>query len=231
MNDRDIALVEQESKANPAFGRKLSSILRQPGGERDLSIWARKVIANQLNPRMYPETKGEWPVLRRQTTAIAESMPSIVEKLVERMPLSEKMAAVRAIADGDTPQLVMAGLGDLGQFEIIGSLIGAAAGAASSIYGARVTASAQKDIAKIQANAAMQSASAQVAIANAQAAITQAQAKQAEQLAVAASSSSPAGFLTQDIGGGVPGWAVPAGIAGLGLFAAIFFAFKKKGRR
>jgi hypothetical protein len=231
MNDRDIALIEQESKANPAFGRRLAAMLRQPGGEREVSLSARKAIANQLNPRMYPASKGEWAVLRRQTTAIAESMPAIIDKLVARMPLSEKMAAVRAIAEGETPRLVMAGLADLGQFEIIGSLISSVAGAASGIYGARITADAQKDIAKIQANAAMQSASAQVAIANAQAAISQAQAKQAEQLAVAASASSPAGFLTQDIGGGVPGWAVPAGIAGLGIFAAIFFAFKKKGRR
>jgi hypothetical protein len=227
MNDRDIALIEQESKANPAFGRRLAAMLRLPGGEKDVAIWAQKAIANQLNPSMYPETKGQWPVLRRQTNAIAESMPAVVDTLVERMPLSEKMAAVRAIAGGDRPQMVMAGLGDLGQFEIIGSLIGAAAGAASSIYGAKVTASAQKDIAKIQANAAMQSAQAQMSIANAQAAITQAQASQAQALAT----STPTGFLTQDIGGGVPVWAVPAGIAGLGLFAAIFFAFKKKGRR
>lgn len=228
MNDRDIALIEQESKANPAFGRRLASMLRQPGGEKDVALWAQKAIANQLNPALYPETKGQWPVLRRQTTAIAESMPSVVDRLVERMPFAEKMAAVRAIAEGDRPQLVMAGLSDLGQFEIIGSLIGAAAGAASSIYGAKVTASAQKDIAKIQANAAMQSAQAQMSIANAQAAITQAQAQQAQTLAT---SAAPAGFLTKDIGGGVPVWAVPAGIAGLGLFAAIFFSFKKKGRR
>lgn len=231
MNDRDIALIEEESKANPAFGRRIAATLRRPGGEREVSISARKAIANQLDPRMYPESRGEWPVLRRKATALAQALPDLVQAIVDRMPLSEKMAVVRAIADGGQPRMVIAGLDDLGQFEIIGSLISSVAGAASSIYGAKVTADAQKDIAKIQATSALQSAQASVAIQNAQAAIAAAQAKQAEQLATAATASSPTGFLTKDIGGGVPMWAVPAGLTALGVGFAVFFAVRKSKRR
>lgn len=230
MNDQDIALIAEESKANPAFGRRISSLLRQPGGERTVAISARKAIANQLDPKMYPETRGQWMVLRRKTMQVAAAMPAIVDQMVAKMPLSAKLEAVRAISRGEKPTMVLAGIGELGQFEILGSIIGSIAGAGASIYGSKVTSSAQKDIAKIQADAAIQSAQAQVAIANAQAAISQAQAQQLTQAANIATAQSPTGFLTADIGGGVPMWAIPAGLATLGIGAAIFFSFRRKRR-
>lgn len=225
MNDADLRQVQDEAKANPAFGRKLDSMLRQPGGEREVSISARKSIANQFNPSLYPESKGEWGVLRRRATALAESMPGIVQNIVDRMPLSEKMASVRTIAQGGEPRMVVAGIGELGQFEIIGSLIGAAAGAASNIYSASVTASAQKQIAQLQADTAMKSVQAQMAISNAAAAIQQAQAVQAAQQGPVAQAAS---FLTQNIGGGIPVWAVPAAVGVAGV--AIFFSTRRKRR-
>lgn len=230
MNRVDADLIAEEARSDPAFGQKLVSMLRQPGGERLLSISARKAMANAFNPKLYPETKGQWDVLRRRAHALAESMPGIVDKIVSKMPFSEKMDAVRAIAQGEQPRMVIAGMGELGQFEIIGSLISTVAGVGGSIYNAKVTASAQQDIAKIQANAAIQGAQAQMAVANAQAAIEQAKAAQLTQAAQIAQSTSPTGFLTKDIGGGVPLWAVPAGIATLGIGAAIFFSTRKKRR-
>lgn len=230
MNDQDIALIAEESKANPAFGRRISSAMRPPGGERLVALSARKAIVNQLNPAMYPETKGEWMVLRRKAMQVVAAMPGIIDQMVSKMPLSAKLEAVRAISRGEKPTMVLSGMGELGQFEILGSIIGSIAGAGSSIYGARVTSSAQRDIANIQANAAIQSAQAQVAIANAQAAISQAQAQQLTQAANIATAQSPAGFLTANVGGGVPLWAIPAGLATLGIGAAIFFSFRRKRR-
>lgn len=230
MNQVDADLISEEARSDPAFGQKIVSMLRQPGGERLLSISARKAMANQFNPKLYPESRGQWGVLRRRAVALAEAMPGMVDKIVAKMPLSEKMDAVRAIAQGEQPRMVVAGMGELGQFEIIGSLISTVAGVGGSIYNAKVTASAQQDIAKIQANAAIQGAQAQMAVANAQAAIEQAKAAQLTQAAQIAQSTSPTGFLTKDIGGGVPLWAVPAGIATLGIGAAVFFATRKKRR-
>jgi hypothetical protein len=228
MNDQDRQHIAAEAKASPAFGRKLDVMLRQPAGEKMAAISARKAIANQFNPTLYPESRGEWPILRREATKLAEAMPGIVQQIVEKMPFSEKMAAVRLIAQGDSPRMVVASMGDLGQFEIIGSIIGTIAGGAASIYSSSITASAQRDIAAMQADTAIKSAQAQMAIASAQAAIQQAQAVQMTQ---ATASSTPAGFLTQDIGAGIPMWALPAGAGILGIGAMIFFSSRGRRRR
>ncbi len=222
--------IQEELSESPSFRPKLEAMLRLPDAERAVVLSAKRAVANEFNPKLYPETRGEWAALRKRSVALAGALPEIVDGIVERMPFEAKMATVRAIAAGERPQLVLAGMGDLGQFEIIGSIISSVAGAASGIYGAKVTASAQKDIAKIQANAAMQSASAQIAMANAQSAIQQAQAQQMTAAAQQMTAASPAGFLTQNIGGGVPFWAVPAALSALGLGVLVYFKTRKKGR-
>ncbi len=239
--DLDQRLIAEEIDANPSFGKRIADTLHQPGGFRSVSLSAKKAIANEFDPSMFPESRGQWTKLRQRARELARSIPEIVEKEIDRLPLQTKMQMVRRIASGQHPTVMFGieGMGDLGQFEIIASLIGSVAGAASSIYGAKVTSSAQKDIAKIQADTAMKDLQAQMNIANAQQAINQA--KVAQQVAEAqkieaqtaqikattaqAEVGTVVGTLTKDIGAGVPLWVLPMALGVLGL--VLYFVFRK----
>jgi hypothetical protein len=221
--DIDQQLVLEEMRADPSFGKRIASMLRVPGGERLITLSAQKAIANEFDPKMYPATRGEWQNLRKRAVEMARALPEIVEKEIDRLPFETKMRWVHTIAAGGRPEIQVGvrGMGDLGQFEIIGSIVSAIAGAGGSIYSAKVTASAQKDIAQIQAQTAMKDIQAQTAIANAQQAIAKAQAVQA----TAAAKSTVAGALTADIGGGIPLWVLPMALGVVGL--VLYFVFRK----
>lgn len=241
MTDLDRRLIAEESDADPVFGQKIKRALAQPGGAHAVSLSAKKAIANEFNPRLYPESRGQWKKLRRRANDLVRSMPDIVEKEVARLPFQTKMEMVRRIARGEHPTIVVGyeGMGDLGQFEIIASLIGSAAGAASSIYGAKITAAAQTDIAKIQAQTAMKDLQTQIQLADAQKAITAAKLAQttaevqkieAQTAAIKAGTTAAevgtvAGTLTKDIGGGIPLWVLPMSLGVVGL--VLYFIFKK----
>ena len=207
--------IAEEIKANPPFGAWIKAMLRDPDGERLVALSAQKAVANEFNPRLYPETKGQWVTLRRRAVELARSLPDVIDRELERVPFAEKMRIVRAIAAGRRPsvEVSVAGLGDLGQFEIIGTIVSSIAGAASTVYTNRVTTSAQKDIAKIQATTAMKDLQAQISIADAQKAIANAQAAQG------------GGVLTKDIGGGIPLWVLPVALGAIGVI--LYFVFKR----
>lgn len=239
--DIDRRLISEEMEANPSFGKRLAATLRRPNGERLVALSAKKAIANEFDPTLFPESSGEWVRLRKHATELVKSIPGIVEREIDQLPFDTKMEMVRRIARGEHPTIMIGheGMGDLGQFEIIASLIGSVAGAASSIYGAKVTTSAQKDIAKIQAETAMKDLNTQMQIANAQQAINQAKVAQATaeaqkiqaQTAQIKATTAQAevgtlvGTLTKDIGGGVPLWVLPMALGVLGL--VLYFVYRK----
>ena len=206
--------IAEEIKANPPFGAWIKAMLRDPDGERLVALSAQKAVANEFNPRLYPETKGQWVTLRRRAVELARSLPDVIDRELERVPFAEKMRIVRAIAAGRRPsvEVSVAGLGDLGQFEIIGTIVSSIAGAASTVYTNRVTTSAQKDIAKIQATTAMKDLDTQIKLAEAQKAVAAAQAAQG-------------GVLTKDIGGGIPLWVLPVALGAIGVI--LYFVFKR----
>lgn len=238
----DRRLISEEIEANPSFGKKLAAVLPLPGGERAIALSAKKAIANEFDPTLYPESRGQWITLRKRAVQLARALPEIVETEIDNLPFATKMEMVRRIARGEqlTVDARIDGMGDLGQlFDVLGPLISSIAGAASSIYGAKVTASAQKDIAKIQADTAMKDLQAQMNIANAQQAINQA--KVAQQVAEAqkieaqtaqikattaqAEVGTVVGTLTKDIGAGVPLWVLPMTLGVIGL--VLYFVFRK----
>jgi hypothetical protein len=241
----DRRVIAEEIAANPRFAPELRRMLMAPNALNLVSVSARKAVAEEMQPGPFPESRGQWVTLRRRLNTLLREVPPLVEREVTRMPLAQKLEIVRAIAAGYEPQVAVGvpGLSDLGQFEIIGSIVGAVAGAASSIYGAKVTADAQKDIAKLQAQAAMKDLETQMAIAKASQAIASAQAAQAQSQAQAAQAAYPAGVpglpgaaataphvLAQDIGGGIPLWTVPVALGGVGLVLYFILRKKKKGK-
>lgn len=216
--DRRILL--EETEGDPSFCGKVMAAAKSPDFAHKISESAKRAIANELNPKLFPESKGSWPKLRARVRDLMETVPAAIDKAVAKLTLKEKLAIVRKIAAGQVPAQGVAGLGELGQWDIIGSLVGAVSGAAASVYNAKVTAEAQEDIAKLQATAAMQGAQAQMAIASANAAIAQAQAQQA---ATASPVSSAVASLTTSTVGGVPVLLIAIPVLG----AIAYFAFKK----
>lgn len=236
MADLDRRLISEEIESNPSFRKRVAAVLQHPGGERLVSLSAKKSIANEFDPKMYPETRGEWPLLRKRAVELARALPGIVEAEIDKLPLATKMEMVRAVARGEQPIIRVGveggGFSDLGQAFDVGGIFSGLFGAVSSIYGARVTASAQKDIAKIQAGVAMKDLQTQITLANAQTAINQAQAqiKTAEVAKVQAEvakveAGTVVGVLTKDIGAGIPLWVLPVALGVLGL--VLYFVFKK----
>jgi hypothetical protein len=189
-DDRDLILLE--ARNDPEFERQLSEVLKLPDGEEQVAISARKAVLNELSPDLYPEVKGHWPILR-----------SVIQK------------SIAAVKDSTSKQIVTInpnpkGLGELGQFDILGPLISAVAGAGASIYSAKIQSSTQKQIANEQLQANMQEIQAQEAMAAAQKAIAGAQTTQAVQAVLPAVLAAPvAGVINTmqtDIGGGLQLW-------------------------
>lgn len=189
-DDRDLILLE--AKNDPEFERQLAEVLKLPEGEELVSISARKAVLNELDPGLYPEMAGAWPILRSVARKAMESVGTSTSKKVDKLASGQK------------------GLGDLGQFDILGPLITSIAGAGASIYGASVQSSTQKYIANEQLQANMQEIQAQQAMAAAKNAISNAQTTVAVQNVLPSALAAPvAGVintLTSDIGGGVKVW-------------------------
>ena len=191
-DDRDLILLE--AKNDPEFERQLSEVLKLPDGEEQVTISARKAFLNELSPDLYPEMAGHWPILR---TVVTKAMDAV------KNSTSQKVVTIDPKPSG---------LGDLGQFDILGPLISAVAGAGASIYSASVQSSTQKQIANEQLQANMQEIQAQEAMAAAQKAIANAQTTQAVQAVLPAALATPVAgainALKADVGGGFQMWEV-----------------------
>jgi hypothetical protein len=233
----DRRLIAAEAAADPAFARKLSAMLSLPDGEKRVVMYARKAVLNELNPASYVETRGQWPKLRKAVSLLISELPRAITDAVDRMPADKRGEAISKIEKtGDVAGIL--GLGDLGQFEIIGQLIGVVAGAATSIYNAHLQTTTQKQIADMQLQANMAQIKAQEDMAQAQIAISNAQIAQALKAtlpapiasaaqsvisALPAALQGPVGSvisaISTDVGGGIPLW-LPA----LGIY--LFFKYK-----
>jgi hypothetical protein len=213
-DDRQV-LVE-ETDADPEFCRIVARMMAtDPQWDHNISASAKAAAENEINPSK--GKKGGWPRLRARVRDLISHVADQAVQAAARLTPEERFLTVKQLSSGQlrlkTP--AMSGLGDLGQWDIIGSLVGNLVGVGAGIYGATVTADAQKDIAKLQANAAMQNAQAQIAIANANAAIANAQVQIANPV------SSAMSTLTTSSIAGIP-VIIPVGIAlALGLWLAM----------
>lgn len=202
----DRKLLIEEASADRGFCSAVAALMRSDASwAHKLSQSAKDAIRNEINPRAPAYGRWRWPKLRARARALLAQIPSDIDRAVSKMTLPQKLEVVRKIASSPKGAKPVSGLGDLGQWDIIASLVGNIGTAAAGIYGAKVTTEAQKDIAQLQANAAMQSAQAQMALANAQAAVNSAQAQ------MSPVGSSVASVLTSTVGG-VPMWLIPVGL-------------------
>lgn len=145
----DRQIVIDEANADPAFCEKLVRLMATNADWAHLvANSAKEAIVNELDPSRFGHRAGMWRKLRERLRAILKDVPGLVKKI------EEYRAAGRSQG--------------LGQWDIIGNLVGAIGGAAASIYGAKLTADTQKDIIKIQTDAAIKAANAQLATAQAQ---------------------------------------------------------------
>src|SRR5512136_1414439 len=205
-SDTDRQIITEEAMADPKFADRLTETLSSPGGMDKVALCARRAVANEFDPRLFPESRGMWPRLRKLAVEMAKALPDIAEKEIDKLPFETKVALVKEVAAGRNPiGMGFFGLADLGQFEVIGSLISSLVGAGASIYNARLTSSTQKSIANIQAGAEMATLQAQIKIADAQKAVAEAQVQ-------IETTQSPIGALSKPVIGGIPLWAllVPA---------------------
>jgi hypothetical protein len=149
--EADRKILIEEVNADPAFCAKVARAMATlPDWGHQIAASAKEAIANEMNPSKFRNRAGMWPRLRARAQALVEAVSAQLAK--GKVPVG----AAR-----------LSGLGDLGQWDIIASLVGSIGSAAANVYGSTVTARAQQDIARQQAQAAMQAAQANIAMANA----------------------------------------------------------------
>lgn len=216
----DRELLTEEAASDPAFARRLEITLALPDGVRRVEMSAQRAILNELDPSLYPETRGTWRKLR---AAVSDTVNSAGDLL--KIPGFNQAVRKKAVS-------TLHGLGNLGQ-DIIGPILNAlTAGiqAGTSIYINRQQTNLARDMQQAQIDAQMAQLQLQINIKNAQSAVANAQAAQTGapgQVATAASdiatnvasaASNMIDTISQPVVGGIPLWAV--------LLAVFFFAEK-----
>lgn len=216
-DDRTILL--EETDADPDFCRQIAALMaKDPDWVHTISRSAKAAAENELNPAK--GRKGGWPKLRARVRELLAHVASQAVAAARQLTPEQRFYVIKQLAGGK-PALKkpsVSGLGDLGQWDIIGALVGNLVSAGAGVYGSVVTADAQKDLAKLQANSAMQNAQAQMAIANANAAIASAQAQ------ISSPISSAVSALTSGTVAGIP-VIIPISLAAA---VALYFALGRK---
>lgn len=157
--EADRKVVVLEAAANPAFCARLSKVMTtDPDWVHTISNSAKRAIANELDPKLFPGSRGMWPKLRELSRTVVGQISAAVAKS------GNPVVAAKAVAG-------LGGLGSLGQWDIIASLVGSIGTAAANVYGAGITSRAQVDAQRDQANAAIAIAQAQMNAQNAAAAM------------------------------------------------------------
>lgn len=195
--DRKVLL--DEATADAAFCKKIAKCMAtQPDWAHAISTSAKQAIVNELDPSRFKGSSGMWPKLRERVRILVEEVSRMAAK--GKVPVAAKS---------------LSGLGELGQWDIIASLVGSVAGAATSIYTTGVQSRAAVDAQRDQANAAIRAAQAQMDAINAANAMQAASGQ--------SSASSALSTITSATVAGIPllALAIPA----IGLI--IWFATKK----
>lgn len=196
----DQTLLMEEAASDPVFAKRLKTTLAHPDGEKRVTMSARRAIVNELNPNLYPETRGLWRRLR-----------FIVRDLIDFTSNSIRQGNVEGKIRSDAVRRLQ-GLGDLGQWEILGQVVGAVVQAGSSVYTSYNQAETARKLQQMQIDAQMRAIQSQETIARAQAAMAASQAQQAASLAPAQSAVTSVVDAVSTPIMGVPLWAVAIGL-------------------
>ena len=196
----DRTLLLEEAAGDPTFARRLEHTLSLMDGEKKVAMSARRAIVNELSSNLYPETKGLWRKLR-----------SVVRDLIDFTSHSIRQGNLDGRIRSDAVRRLQ-GLGELGQWEILGQVVGAVVQAGASAYTAYNQADTAKQLQQMQIDAQMRAIQAQETIARAQAAMAASQAQQAAALAPAGGALTSVMNAASTPIMGVPLWAVAIGL-------------------
>lgn len=149
--DGDRQVLIDECAADPAFCARVARCMtKNPNWGHVIATSAKEAIANEMNPSAFPERAGTWPRLRARARQLVDAVS--VEFAKGYVPI---------------PMKKLSGLGGLGQWDIIASLVGTIGTAAANVYMGGVQNRAQVDLQRDQANAAIAAAQAQMNAINA----------------------------------------------------------------
>jgi hypothetical protein len=214
--------VRAELDEHPGFVHFLQRFVGVPEGLKRLRRSALRAILNEFDPSQYPGMVGHWKVLRRTVRKVAKDIGAeIMEKVKTMTPRQRFDYAHELLTKAQ-------GVSGFEGMDFWAQLATTVAGAASSIYGAKVQSTAAKDIAKIQAESAARQADLQMKMAQATLAAQQASQVAAQQAGqVPGAPGLPGGRAVPD--GtilGIP--TVPAIIGGITILGLGIFLLMKK---
>jgi len=210
-------LITQELAASTSFANHFASLLHASNPVKAIGNDAMKAIANEFNPRDYPETRGRWEILRRTIRNVVGHYRSTLMDSINNLTPSERQRLIASIAAGDFSAI---GLSDAAAPDFLTSLVNTLGSSLTTLYGAKLQGDAAKDIAKINAQSAQNTAAAAQQAAQMQQQMAAAQAAMYGGAAGGGSSSAPGSI------GGIPTWAVATG--GVGLVGLILLMLLKK---
>ncbi|MDD5305482.1 MAG: hypothetical protein PHS14_20470 [Elusimicrobia bacterium] len=143
-----------EGRHDETFWPYLTRIARQPDGAKTVDDEMKRAAINELDPSRYREMAGKWPLLRYKVRYIKSQIAQNARPAFMGPGIAGLAEGIPGMVTSlDQPTTAASGSGtDI--WGTIGKVIAAAGTAAGSIYSSRITADAQKDIAKIQAQAA-----------------------------------------------------------------------------
>lgn len=224
MGESERKLIAQELATSDSFKKHFSNLLRASDPVKAIGEDAMKAVVNEFNSKDYPETKGQWQVLRGTIRNVVGNIHSMLVESAKDLTPSERQRLIDSITAGDFTSI---GLGadaaapvPAAGGDFLSSLIGTLGTSLTTIYGAQLQAHAAQNIAQINAQSAQNQAAAAQQTAQLQQQMAAAQAAMS-----GGSSSVSSGFMTGTVGG-IPTWALAAG--GVGIVGLILLMALKK---
>lgn len=156
------AHVLAEGKNDHAFWPYLTRIARQPDGAKVIDDEMKRAAINELDPSRHKDMRGKWPLLRFKVRYIKSQIAQNARPGFMGPPPPQTLRGLEGLAEGipgmvtslDTPSTPAASSSGTDIWGTIGRVLSSAATAAGSIYSARITTDAQRDIEKLRAQAA-----------------------------------------------------------------------------
>lgn len=217
-------LISDEMKSSAAFKAHILRLLQSGDPVANIKQSALRAVANEFDPGSFPMMKGLWMGLREVARSLAVAAKQDIERRLASMTPAQKLAAAEAIMEAGGMSGMGAVVAPASTGDIIGSILSTIAGTAASVYTAQLAGKTQVQIAQAQAEATAKAAAAQQQIAQAQLAMQQAASRPGTPGA-AGGAGAGAGYGGGE--SGIPSWALPVGLVGLGLGVLAFFMMRR----
>lgn len=142
---RDQRHLLREMNRSPEFGRELARIFSQPEPLAALHQSSMRAALNELDPSRYPESTGQWLVLRHEIRQLGKVLPKVLKEIAEGLTFKEKLVLLDALKAGQGLHIGMSGMEGMG---FLGPLLGVVLPAIISVGGGFLTANIQAKVTK-----------------------------------------------------------------------------------